>query len=126
MKVIRNPQNEVIAEVTAQGNLVQAVSLALATISDAVLFQLVIDAELKSSKSRRVLVDARRALRSSTEINESMWSWVSGSANFDRLAIVNQSMVLSVAAGMKATAIGTKKVKVFDDFQAAVRWLLAR
>jgi hypothetical protein len=123
MAVLHNAKHQVAAEVTEQQKWVQAVSLNLASVTDAQKFQQLIDAELRASGKRRVLVDARQAKISSHDINDSMWSWVQTSQHFDFLAIVNQSDVLTVAAKMKARAIGTKKVKVFESFLEAVMWL---
>jgi hypothetical protein len=116
----------VAAEISAQTTLVLAVSIALDSVSDALAFQTAIDTELQAAGVRCVLVDARNAQLSTQPMNESMWRWVKQSAHFDRLAIVNQSQNLSVAAAMKARAIGTKKVQVFNEFQAAARWLVGR
>lgn len=124
MRALHNSQGEVIAAVSTERELVHATSLKLESVADATSFQRLVDIELRVSGTRLVLLDAREATLSSTEMNESMWRWVGASSDFDRLAIVNRSPVLSVAAKMKATAIGTKKVMVFHDFQAAVRWLL--
>jgi hypothetical protein len=123
MPTIRNRANEIAAEVKAQPRWVLAISLALGSVEDAVRFQEAIDAELLVSRTRRVLVDARRAELSSAAMNESMWSWVHASKLFELLAIVNESPVLTVAATMKARAIGTKKVKVFHVFSEATKWL---
>ena len=124
MRTLRNSSQEVIAEVTAQPKLVLAVPLVITTVADTLLLQEAIDRELEANGTRRVLIDARRANLSTREMSESMWAWVSKSPFFDRIAVVNQSTVLSVAASMKATAIGTKRFKVFQEFAAAARWLL--
>jgi len=124
MRIIRNQRGEVAAEITAQTKWVQAVSLKLASVADAVAFQEAIDLELVASKTRRVLVDARQAELSTKAMNESMWSWVRSTPHFDRLAIVNQSPAISVAARMKAKSIGTKKVTVVHQFQQAAHWLM--
>lgn len=126
MKRLKNARGEVAAEISAQTTLVLAVSIALDSVSDALAFQTAIDTELQAAGVRCVLVDARNAQLSTQPMNESMWRWVKQSAHFDRLAIVNQSQNLSVAAAMKARAIGTKKVQVFTDYQAAARWLVGR
>jgi hypothetical protein len=126
MQTLHNARNQLAAEVSAQTKWVQAVSLSLETAADARHFQQAIEAELRTSGTRRVLVDARKAILSSAEVNESMWRWVRSSQSFDLLAIVNQSSVLTVAAQMKATSIGIKKVKVFHSFFDAARWLGAR
>jgi hypothetical protein len=124
MPTIRNARSEIAAEVKAQPRWVFAVSLSLESVDDAVRFQQAIDAELMISRTRRVLVDARRAKMSTQPMNESMWTWVRASLEFDLLAIINESPVLTVAATMKARAIGTKKVKVFHAFNEATQWLL--
>jgi hypothetical protein len=124
MLTIHNARNEIAAKVAAQPRWVLAVSLCLESVTDAWRFQQAIDAELRASGQRRVLVDARRAKLSTKEINESMWSWVRANRNFDSLAIINESPVLSVAAQMKATAIGTTKVKVFHSLEEATQWLV--
>jgi hypothetical protein len=124
MPTIRNARSEIAAEVKAQPRWVFAVSLALESVEDAVRFQQAIDTELMISRTRRVLVDARRAKMSTQPMNESMWKWVRASLEFDLLAIINESPVLTVAATMKARAIGTKKVKVFHAFNEATQWLL--
>jgi hypothetical protein len=125
MVTIRNARNETAAEVNAEQKWVLAISLCLESVTDAWRFQQAIDGELKAGGQRRVLVDARRAKLSTKEINESMWAWVRSNRHFDCLAIVNESPVLSVAAQMKATSIGTTKVKVFHSLEEATRWLLA-
>jgi hypothetical protein len=123
MPTIRNALGEIAAEVKAQPKWVLAVSLALESVEDAEHFQQAIDAELLISRTRKVLVDARRAKLSTHAMNESMWNWVRTSQSFDLLAIINQSSVLTVAATMKARAIGTKKVAVFHNFGEATKWL---
>ena len=124
MTTIRNARSEIAAEVKGQAKWVLAVSLCLESVDDAERFQQAIDAELLIGRSRRILVDARSAKLSTPEMNESMWNWVRSTPNFDLLAIINQSAVLTVAATMKARAIGTKKVKVFHVFSEATQWLL--
>ena len=126
MTVVLNSRYQIIAEVAEQDTLVLAAPLALESLDDTRCFREAVEAALKASGTRSVLVDARRAKPSSKEVNESMWHWVKTCPHFDHLAIVNQSATLSVAASMQATAIGSKKVKVFTDLLLAVRWLVTR
>ncbi len=124
-KSIRNARGEVAAEVTPKDKWVEVATLQIESVEDTKALQLVIDGELGASTSGRVLLDARKAALSTPEMNDSMWQWVRSSRHLERLAIVNQSSALSVAVRMRAKAIGTKKVAVFEKFQDAARWLVA-
>jgi len=57
------------------------------------------------------------------DVNESMWSWVNSTDCFEKLAILNRSPVLSVAAKMRTVAMGARKVNVFTSFDEATAWL---
>jgi hypothetical protein len=124
-KTILNGRGAVAAEVTPKDKWVEVATLQIESVEDTKALQIVIERELAASTSGRVLLDARKAALSTPEMNDSMWQWVRSSRHLERLAIINQSSALSVAVRMRAKAMGTKKVAVFEKFQAAARWLVA-
>jgi len=125
MSRVLNERGEVAAEVFAKPAFVLAVPLQIDSVLVAQRFQQAVTSTLRASGRQAVMMDARQAAVSSPEVNESMWNWASKTPHFQVLAIVNQSSVLSVAAKMKALAMGAKKVRVFVDLDEATRWLTA-
>jgi hypothetical protein len=126
MTRVLNAQDGVVAEIRFRERWVLAIPMLLGSVVDAWRFQQGIEAALKAANRRLVLIDARLMPLLSREVNDRMWTWAVSSPQLDALAIVNQSPVLTIAARMRALAIGTRRIGIFTEPSQAASWLLTQ
>jgi hypothetical protein len=126
MTRVLNAEDGVVAEIRFRESWVLAIPLLLGSLVDTWRFQRAIEAGLKAANRRLVLIDARLVPLLSREVNDRMWAWAVSSPQLDALAILNQSPVLTIAARMRALALGTRRVGIFTEPSQAASWLLAQ
>lgn len=111
-----------VATVTSAGGLVEVKPLDVRTMAAAAELQRIIDRHLLHSGYRRLLIDARGMAIAPKGVNDYMWQWARSNARIDKIAVVNQSIVMSIAVQMRAVASG-QRLCPFADRAAAMKWL---
>lgn len=101
---------------------VEVRALDLTTLAAAALLQKAIDNELLRSGHTRLLVDARDMLIAPNDVNDYMWRWAHAHPLLNRIAVVNQSQVMSVAVRMRAVA-KRQHLAAFQQYSEAVAWI---
>jgi hypothetical protein len=111
-----------VGTVASMAGFVEVQPLALSTLAGAALLQKAIDAQLLSSGQPRLLIDATRMAIAPKLVNDTMWRWAQDHRLLTKIAVVNQSAVMSVAVGMRAVAQG-QRMRGFHVRADAVEWL---
>ncbi len=111
-----------VATVTSAGGVVEVKPLELRTMAAAAELQRIIDRHLLHTGFRRLLIDARAMTIAPKGVNDYMWQWARGNPHIDKIAVVNHSIVMSVAVQMRAVASG-QRLCAFADRNTAVKWL---
>lgn len=86
------------------------------------LLQGAIDEFLSGYSLRAMLIDARPMRMAAREINDVMWQWSKNNRWLDKVAVVNESAVMSIAVEMRAVAQG-QELRGFNAKSDAVLWL---
>lgn len=81
-----------------------------------------VEAALRKTRCRRAVFDNRLTQAPPPNVRDVMFDWASG-ASFERVALLLESELVAVRASMEALSLG-RRLKAFDDAQAAVRWLM--
>ncbi len=78
---------------------------------------------LAAAACSSMLVDARSMKLASRDVNDCMWHWSNSCPLIVKVAVVNESAVMSVAVEMRAVANGQQQLRGFLDMREAVIWL---
>ncbi len=111
-----------VATVQVTELFVEVQGFTLATLAGAALLQQAVDTELLRAGLNRLLVDATQMSIAPKEVNEYMWRWAQAHSVLKRVAVLNQSPVMSVAVRMRAVATG-QRFAGFEQRAEAIAWL---
>jgi hypothetical protein len=111
-----------MATVHVTDSFVEVQGFSLATLAGAALLQRAVDTELLRAGLNRLLVDATEMAVAPTDVNEYMWRWAQTHPVLKRIAVVNQSPVMSLAVQRRAAATG-QRLEGFQQRAEAIAWL---
>jgi len=104
---------------------VEVQAFALPTFAAAALVQQAVDSELVRAGLTRLLVNAIDMAIAPREVNDYMWRWAHANTRLTKIAVVNQSPVMSVAVRMRAVA-SRQRLGAFEQHAEAIAWLSER
>lgn len=101
---------------------VEVQAFTLATLAGAALVQQAVDTELVRAGVNRLLVDATEMTIAPKDVNDYMWRWAHAHGVLKKIAVLNQSPVMSMAVRMRAVATG-QRLAGFEQRAEAIAWL---
>ncbi len=123
VRQVLDDDGSLVARVSRQPGLVMVCPIEIRTLKTAIVLQSVLERHLYGSGCSALLIDATGMTIASRDVNECMWDWADSCPLVQKIAVVNESAVMSVAVEMRAVANGQQQLRGFQDVHEAASWL---